>query len=262
MENEEETFRLEAKTDAAVVEKQALWAGIKPGMRVADLGCGVGKTTSVLNQLVMPQGAVVGVDFSQGRIDYANQRYAAPGTEFLCRDVRYPLDGLGSFDLVWVRFVMEYYRHNALEILHNISRIVKPGGILCIIDLDHNCLNHFGMTERMERTLIEFMRTLEEKANFDPYAGRKFYSYLYKLGYRDLQVDVGAHHLIYGELNDVDGYNWVKKIEVASKKIGFAFKEYEGGYAELMEEFQLFFNDPARFSYTPIISVRGQMPGP
>ncbi len=45
MESDEETLRLDLKTDAKTVEKQALWAGIKPGMRVADLGFGSGKTT-------------------------------------------------------------------------------------------------------------------------------------------------------------------------------------------------------------------------
>ena len=52
MEDEREAVRLDLKTDAAAVEKQARWAGIKPGMRVADLGCGSGKTTFYLNKLI------------------------------------------------------------------------------------------------------------------------------------------------------------------------------------------------------------------
>src|SRR5262245_28002882 len=40
-----------------------LEAGIKPGMRVADLGCGVGMVTTLLARLVGPAGEVVGVDF-------------------------------------------------------------------------------------------------------------------------------------------------------------------------------------------------------
>ncbi|MBW7943292.1 MAG: methyltransferase type 11, partial [Candidatus Kuenenia stuttgartiensis] len=38
MENDEEALRLDIKTDTSVVEKQALWAGIETGMRVADIG--------------------------------------------------------------------------------------------------------------------------------------------------------------------------------------------------------------------------------
>ena len=36
MEDDQEAVRLDRKTDGATVEKQALWAGIRPGMRVAD----------------------------------------------------------------------------------------------------------------------------------------------------------------------------------------------------------------------------------
>ena len=45
MESEDEALRLDVKTDAKKVKSQALWAGIKIGMRVADLGCGAGKAT-------------------------------------------------------------------------------------------------------------------------------------------------------------------------------------------------------------------------
>ena len=36
MKGEGEALRQDIKTDAVLVEKQALWAGIKPGMQVAD----------------------------------------------------------------------------------------------------------------------------------------------------------------------------------------------------------------------------------
>jgi hypothetical protein len=121
-------------------------------------------------------------------------------------------------------------------------------------------MSHWGIPRRLEKTLFELMATLEQTADFDPYAGRKLYSYLYQLGYNEICVSVQAHHLIYGNLKDLDAYNWTKKIMEASKKVRFPFTDYEGGYEEFLSEFMQFFSDPGRFSYTPVISVRGQKP--
>lgn len=260
MESDEEAYRLDIKTEELAVEKQALWAGLKPGMRVADICCGSGKTTSIFFDLIQPEGTAVGIDGSDKRIRYAQEHYRKEGIDYITRNIKGPLDDLGQFDFVWLRFVIEYFRSNALAIIQNVSQIVKPGGILCLVDLDHNCLNHYGLSERLERTLFDLVKSLEERANFDPYAGRKLYSHLYRLGYKDIEVDVGAHHLIYGELKERDAFNWLKKIEVASAKLNYEFKEYPGGYEEFLQEFIKFFTDPKRFTYTPLISCRGIKP--
>jgi ubiquinone/menaquinone biosynthesis C-methylase UbiE len=260
MESDDETRRLDMKTNGEAVEKQALWAGIKPGMRVADLGFGSGKTTYHLYKLAQPNGKAVGVDYSGERISFARKHYKGKNLEFLHRDIREPLNDLGKFDFIWVRFVLEYHKTNSFEIVKNLSRILKPGGILTLIDLDYNCLSHFGLSKRLENTLIEIVNTLEFNAGFDPYSGRKLYSYLYDLGFNNINVDMCPHHLIYGELGDIDAFNWDKKAEVAVKQSGFEFKEYEGGYDEFYDEFTRFFSDPRRFTYTPLILCRGTKP--
>jgi SAM-dependent methyltransferase len=260
MESEEESIRLEAKTDPAVVEQQALWAEMRPGMRVADLGCGCGKTTFLFHRLVQPGGTAVGVDLSEKRLEYAKDNYAQEGVEFIRGDILGSLDELGSFDFVWIRFVLEYFRSNAVQIVRNASHILRPGGTLCLIDLDHNCLSHFGLSERLERAIVKCARVMEEEFNFDPYAGRKLYSLLYDLGYEHVTVNVHAHHVIYGTLGSLDASNWAKKIEIVSRKAGFAFNEYKGGREEFMEEFNRFFFDPRRFSYTPLVCARGSKP--
>jgi len=258
MENSEETLRLDLKTDAKIVENQALWAGIKPGMRVADLGYGSGKTTFYLHKLVQPSGEVVGVDIAEERIKYAKKHYNKKGIQYILRDIRKPLDDLGMFDFIWVRFVLEYYRSQSFNIVKNISSILKPGGIMCLIDLDYNCLNHFGLSQKLQRTFYGIMKSMEKNANFDPYVGIKLYSFLYDLGYQDIDVNMTPHHLIFGKLNERDAFNWTKKLEVAVKKIGYEFKEYKGGYEEFSEEFNKFFSDPRRFTYTPLISCKGR----
>ncbi len=85
MENDEECLRLELKTDGGIIQRQARWAGLKPGMRVADIGCGPGKTTFFLQQLAGDQVVSVGVDASEERIDYARKHFN--GAQFEVRNV-------------------------------------------------------------------------------------------------------------------------------------------------------------------------------
>lgn len=260
MESDNEALRLDVKTNSETVEKQALWAGIKPGMRVADLGCGAGKTTFHLNRLVRPSGQTVGVDIAEQRIEYAKANYSDDGIEYLTGDIREPLDDLGHFDFIWVRFVLEYYLKNSYDIVRNISGILNPGGILCLIDLDCNCLRYFGLPQRLERATAGLMTCLENNCNFDPYVGVKLYSFLYDLGFGDIDIDVSPHNLIFGKLKESEKFNWAKKAEMAGKNSGYPFEEYGGNFDEFMEEFNVFFRDPRIFTYTPLIACRGVKP--
>jgi SAM-dependent methyltransferase len=260
MEHDEEILRLEIKTDVEVVRRQALWAGLKPGMRVADIGCGPGKTSRALFDLVRPGGSVVGVDIAPERIAFAQKNYGGPGLRFELRNALKPLDDIGLFDFIWVRFVLEYHRRQSFEIVKNLNRILKPGGTLCLIDLDYNCLNHFGLPERLANTIRGVMHHLEQDANFDPYVGIKLYSFLYDLGYASIDVSMTPHHLIFGKLNEVDAFNWTKKVEIAVRRSGYGFEAYEGGYEEFYQEFVNFFSNPRRFTYTPLIACYGRKP--
>ena len=260
MENDQEAIRLEMKTDRMALEKQALWAGIKPGMRVVDIGCGSGKPTQYLHKLVQPNGRVTGVDSSEERILHARNHFGKGNVDYVCRDIREPLDDIGEFDFIWIRFVLEYYRSSSFEIVKNVSKILKPGGILCLIDLDHNCLSHYGQSPKLDRTFKGIMETLERTADFDPYMGRKLYSYMFDLCFEEIDVDLSPHHLIFGELKEIDAFNWMKKADVAARKSGYMFEEYLGGFEEFYDDFKKFFFSPRRFTYTPIISCRGRKP--
>ncbi|MGA2547151.1 MAG: class I SAM-dependent methyltransferase [Rectinemataceae bacterium] len=256
MESADEAWRLEIKTDVSVVEAFARRAGLVPGMRAVDAGCGPGVTTSVLSGIVGEAGSALGFDISEKRIERAKEAFADDRTSFAVRDFREPIGDLGRFDFAWVRFALEYYGAESFDIARNISSLLPEGGTLCLVDLDHNCLNHYGMSRRLEVALASAIHQLEERANFDPYAGRKLYSHLYRMGYRDIRVEAGAHHVIYGELREADEYNWGKKIEVLSRKLKIDLPGYPGP-DEFYEDFMAFFRDPSRFTYTPVIAAWG-----
>ncbi len=261
MENLEEAIRLEIKTDPEAVRKQALWCSLKPGFRVLDAGCGPGRITSILHEIIQPGGRILGVDYSEERIHYAKQHYGqGSGIDFQVHDLRDPLNGMGLFDLIWVRFFLEYYRVESPDIVRNLTACLKPGGYLCLLDLDHNCLNHYELPAKMERILFEAMNRLEQEYNFDPYSGRKLYAYVYDLGFENIKVHLMAHHLIYGKIGDNDLFNWMKKVEVASMKTRELFEDYPGGQDEFFADFTKFFLDPRRFTYTPLILCKGMKP--
>ena len=260
MENEEEALRLSLKTVGKEIEQRAKWAGLEPGMRAADVGCGAGKTTFHLHKLVQPDGETVGIDLSEQRIQYAQSHFGGEGIAFIRKDIFGPLDDLGHFDFINVRFVLEYFRAESAKIVENLTKLLKPGGILCLVDLDCNCLRNYGLSPRFDRTIQGIMDHLEQHHNFDPYVGVKLYSFLYDLGYVDIEVDVTPYNLIYGHMTAEQKFNWFKKVETAVKSSGYEFEEYPGGYDEFYRDVEMFFDGSRLFMYTPLVACRGKWP--
>lgn len=261
MESTEETFRLEIKTDPESVRQQALWCGVKPGISVLDVGCGPGKTTSILYEMVQPGGRAVGVDLSRDRISHAKNHYCRqPGIDFKVCNLKKPLAGIGQFDLIWVRFVLEYFREESYDIVRNLSGALKPGGYLCLLDLDHNCLSHHELPPMIQDLMPKLMNRLEKECNFDAYAGRKLYSYLFDHGFDNIQVNLMAHHLFFGSIKETDFFNWMKKTKIIVKRFADLFSDYPGGCDAFIDDFKMFLIDPRRFTYTPLILCKGMKP--
>jgi hypothetical protein len=49
-------------------------------------------------------------------------------------------------------------------------------------------------------------------------------------------------------------------VDVAVQNSGYEFPGYAGEYQEFREEFKQFFENPRRFTYTPLIACRGIKP--
>ena len=84
-------------------------AGIRRGMRVADIGCGVGRVSAMLAELVGPEGEVVGVDLSPAQVEQSRSLAAARRLTN-CRFVEASAMATGlpsaSFDLVYGRLLL------------------------------------------------------------------------------------------------------------------------------------------------------------
>lgn len=115
-----------------------LQAGLKPGMHIADFGCGVGAVTRMLGEMTGPTGSVTGVDVSAPQIDQAAEICRSAGL----RNVMFAKadackSGLPreSFDLVYCRFLLLHLPDPA-ACLREMRDVLRPGGILVIEDGD------------------------------------------------------------------------------------------------------------------------------
>ena len=112
-------------------------AGIRKGMRIADLGCGVGMVTQMLAELVGPGGTVVGVDFSGAQIGQARALLPTSMTNVNFVEASATNTGLPeeSFDLVYCRFLLIHLTEPDLA-LREMHRLLKPSGVLVCEDGD------------------------------------------------------------------------------------------------------------------------------
>jgi SAM-dependent methyltransferase len=114
-----------------------LEAGLRRGMRVADVGCGVGMVTALLAQLVGPEGRVVGIDASAAQLDQARERLADAGAKASFVEASATRTGLPSesFDFVYCRFLLMHLPEPE-RALAEMRSLLKPHGTLVCEDGD------------------------------------------------------------------------------------------------------------------------------
>ena len=108
---------------------------LEAGIGVVDIGCGRGAAMIRLAQL-FPNSRFTGYDLCDDTIDFAKADAAAKGltnVRFEARDVT-TLDG-EAYDLVFTFDAVHDQAHPAV-VLENIRRILKPGGVYLMQDID------------------------------------------------------------------------------------------------------------------------------
>lgn len=112
-------------------------AGITTGMKVLDVGTGIGEVAFMLAERVGPQGTVVGIDINPAMIDFARQQAQVAGftnVSFLQGDILHmALDD--QFDAVVGRLVLMYMK-DRVAVLRRLSQQLRPGGMLAFQELD------------------------------------------------------------------------------------------------------------------------------
>lgn len=112
-------------------------AGLAPGMRVLDIGCGAGDVSLLAAAFVGSGGSVLGIDQSPESVAIASERARAAGLD----NVRFEaglleeLRAAGPFDALIGRLVLLYLKEPA-AVLRQLAEHVRPGGLVVLQEME------------------------------------------------------------------------------------------------------------------------------
>lgn len=105
-------------------------AGLEPGMRVLDLGCGTGVTTQAVLEVLDEHGRIYALDISQPMLDVARQQVGSSQVTFLHGDAATCADLIAErVDRVVCNSVFWQFRHK-VEVMAALQRVLEPDGRL------------------------------------------------------------------------------------------------------------------------------------
>jgi ubiquinone/menaquinone biosynthesis C-methylase UbiE len=115
-------------------------AGIGGGMRVLDIGCGVGEVSLIAARLVGPSGHVTGIDLDPGALDIARGRATRESHRNLSFEQR-NCDAIagGRYDAVMGRHIL-LHSPDPLHIVRCAAAAVRPGGVVAFQEFDFSAI--------------------------------------------------------------------------------------------------------------------------
>lgn len=124
-----------AKVAKAFADSLRRHLPLNHGMRAIDFGCGTGQVGILLQEAI---GSLTMVDTSQGMLTVLRQKIAEQRIDNMHL---YPGDlfqtslAPGSFDLAYTLMALHHLQ-NIPAVLNRFHQLLKPGGFLCIGDLE------------------------------------------------------------------------------------------------------------------------------
>ncbi len=258
MESAAEGERLSRQARASVSRPRLLDAGLGPGMRVIDVGCGSGAVIPELLELVGDSGQVTGVDLSDARLDEARRLVGTDPRVTLAR-AALPATALPSdgWDFVWSQYVVEYFA-DPVPALAELVRLARPGGRVTVAEVDRAGLDFWPVPELVARGKGAFLAALAQ-TGFDIEAGRKVFHHFKRLGLGDVRVHASMLYLEAGraEAHLVD--DWALRFKVLAPVLERAF-ETPAAAARFCEAYLAMLEDEDTLKFGLVLTTSGTKP--
>ncbi len=163
--------------------------GLAPGMKVADVCCGIGGFAMQVARHMDPI-EVVGVDHAQSSLDYArhlSREFRLRGLEFIYGDAANLLLPEDRFDFVSCRLALQIF-DKPEHILRELVRICRPGGRVYLLNETFSRCFGFPSAESIAWTYQE-ASGLFGALSMDLEFGPKMRCYMVEAGLEDIRVE-------------------------------------------------------------------------
>jgi ubiquinone/menaquinone biosynthesis C-methylase UbiE len=170
---------------------------VAPGMKVLEVGCGIGADLPALAERVGSQGLVVGIESAYDLLEAARATIQGHGNIVVARgevEALGSLGGEGHFQRVRADWALQRMVH-PLQAVAEMWRVLEPGGLLLLIEPDWKALAVFPASPRGGDDDQTLQAVLVWKQMQMPHAlmGRQLKGVVQQLGYRErMEIQVGT----------------------------------------------------------------------
>src|SRR5262249_24083985 len=116
---------------------------------------------------------------------------------------------------------------------------------------------HYPEDPELQTTLEQVLKGLAE-TGFDPFVGRKLFSFARNAGLRNLNVQSECYHLIVGESDPTILSHWELKLEIARPCLEQMLGSRQA--AAQIRRFLDYLNRPDTLTYSNVFTVTGEKP--
>lgn len=177
---------------------------IKPDSLLLDVGCGPGTITVDFAKNYIPQGRVIGVEYSTGVLEKGRALAEANGVKnvkFEYGDIyslKYPDN---SFDIVYVHQVLQHLS-SPISALKELQRVVKPNGVLAIRESDYESFTWYPEIDGLREWKEQYSQIARSNKG-EPNAGRRLRSWALEAGYPRSEITCSSSTWCYSTKEEI-----------------------------------------------------------
>jgi ubiquinone/menaquinone biosynthesis C-methylase UbiE len=156
---------------------------LKQGDSVIELGCGLGHDSEALGGIVGANGKVVAIDSSKLMLEEAQRRSKHKSVSYqfgYANNLEYPDN---YFSAAYADRLLVSQK-DYLKVIEGMFRVTKPGGTICITDIDVGTALLYPYRKNLTVILLDRLAEIIE----NPFIGRELHVRLKILGVKNIKV--------------------------------------------------------------------------